>query len=311
MQDVITHTGKPIVVVGSLNQDLTFDVPRLPVAGETMTATASRRTPGGKGANQAVAAGRLGAAVHMIGALGSDDAATMLRATLGASHVETGALVASAEPTGTAIILLTPAGENSIVLAPGANHTLAPGHLEARQQLIGAAALILTQLETPLATLAALLAIAEQRGIPVMLDPAPAQPLSRAILEQITWFTPNQGEASFYAEGGSSLDDAKARCEHLQSLGPKNILLKLGERGAAVLTEQGEWLFAPAPTVTVVDTVGAGDTLNAAFATALTRGDSLADALHFAVAAAALSVTRSGAMDAAPWEHEVSVARGS
>ncbi len=174
--------------------------------------------------------------------------------------------------------------------------------------------MVLTQLETPLPVLEELLRIASQARVPVMLDPAPAAPLSPEILRQLSWFTPNETEAGFYAdskegenatETNARAEEARALCLRFQQLGPRNILLKLGEHGAAVLSEHGDWHMVPAPRVEVVDTTGAGDTLNAAFAAALLRGEALEQALRFAVAAASISITRAGAMRAAPDHAEV------
>ena len=306
----MTGFPKPLVVVGSLNLDLRLHVAHPPAPGETQLATAASRSPGGKGANQAVAAARLGARTGMLGCIGDDaDGHTLLDA-LDAAGVDTAAIARCAQPTGTATILLTPSGENSIVVAPGANHALAPAHLQQHAGLLARAGMLLTQLETPIAVLEALLALATRAGVPVLLDPAPAAPLPPAVLQHLAWFTPNETEARFYAGGHpaaalGTLEKARELCGHFQSLGPRNILLKLGSQGACVLSEQGEWLHAAAPGVQVVDTTGAGDTLNAAFATALLRGDSLWAALRFAVAAASLSTTRAGAMGSAPTREQV------
>ncbi len=162
------------------------------------------------------------------------------------------------------------------------------------------------QLETPQAVLEEVLTLA---GAPVMLDPAPAADLSTETLGKIAWFTPNATEAAFYtrrAVRGIAADvDALACMQALRALGPRNILLKLGELGAGVLTEQGEAYFVRAPAVQAVDTTGAGDTMNAAFAVACSEGRSIPDSLRFAVAAASLSVQRTGAMDAAPMRDAV------
>ena len=303
---------KPLVVVGSLNVDLHLHIPHLPAPGETQLATAVTRSPGGKGANQAVAAARLGACTGMLGCIGDDaDGQTLLDA-LDVAGVDTAAVARCAQPTGTATILLTPSGENSIVVAPGANHAFTPAHLQQHAGLLAGAGMLLAQLETPLTVLDALLALATQAGVPVLLDPAPAAPLPPAVLRQLAWFTPNETEARLYAGDHPAaalrtLKEARTLCGHFHTLGPRNILLKLGGHGACVLSEQGEWLHAPAPRVQVVDTTGAGDTLNAAFATALLRGEPLQAALRFAVAAASLSTTRAGAMESAPTREQVEV----
>ncbi len=306
----------PLVVVGSLNLDLVFHLSRPIAAGETQTARAFTRAPGGKGANQAVAAARLGATTSMLGCVGSDDAGDLLLHALRSAGISTQPVERTTEATGTAAILLAASGENSIVVAPGANALLSPALLQRHAGLLTSAGILLTQLETPTNTLAALLRLASASGLPVMLDPAPAAALPAELLHQVCWFTPNETEAGFYAKraalpAASAVSAiafataARTICQELRSLGPRNILLKLGARGAAVLTESGEWFYSAAPSVGVVDTTGAGDTLNAAFAVALLREDAMPAALRFAVSAASISVTRPGAMTASPTLAEV------
>jgi ribokinase len=305
-----------VVVIGSLNLDLCVHIDHLPSAGETIGSATLTRAPGGKGANQAVACARLGCSTHLLGALGDDDAATLVRTTLHESGVDLSALIKVTEPTGTAVILLTPSGENSIVVAPGANYALSSDHVQRYAPLLRQAGMLLTQLETPLPVLAAVLELAGQSGIPVMLDPAPAMPLPRELLQQLTWFTPNETEAAFYARHfqlpappHADTEDSAAQtedlCRQFQSLGPANILLKLGRRGAAALCADGTFARLPAASVRVVDTTGAGDICNAAFATALLRQLPIRDALHFAITAASISVGRAGAMPSAPTLSEV------
>ena len=302
------HSLKPLVVVGSLNLDLNLSIAHLPIPGETQIAAALTRSPGGKGANQAAASARLGAPTSMLGCIGDDDDGRAILHALHDAGVDTSAVARCAQPTGAAVILLTPAGQNSIVVAPGANHALTPAHLQQHAGLLASAGMLLTQLETPISVLEALLTLATEAHIPVMLDPAPAALLPPALLRQLAWFTPNETEAAFYAgqdPSPTSEPEARALCTRFQSMGPRNILLKLGSQGACLLSEAQEWLFAPAPRVQAVDTTGAGDTLNAAFAAALLQGEPLARALRFAVAAASLSTTRPGAMHAAPNREQV------
>lgn len=306
-----------VVVIGSLNLDLCVRVDHLPAPGETIGSAILTRAPGGKGANQAVSCARLGCTTHMLGALGDDDAATLLRASLYESGVDLSALTPVAEPTGTAVILLTPSGENSIVVAPGANYALSAEHVQMHAPLLAQAGMMLTQLETPLTVLAAVLELAARTGVPAMLDPAPAMPLTCELLQQVTWFTPNETEAAFYAshfsltahaDVGDPAAQAEALCRQFQSLGPANILLKLGSRGAAALCADGTFVHVAAPSVRVVDTTGAGDICNAAFAAALLRQLPVRDALHFAIIAASISVGRAGAMPSAPTLAEVETA---
>ena len=296
-----------VLVVGSLNLDVTLELPHLPVAGATLTATAVRRSAGGKGANQAAAASSLGAAVSLLGALGDDDAARIVRESLAQRRVQLTGLFTSEQPTGTATILLTPDGENSIVLAPGANHALTAARLQAHAALFRDAAIVLTQLETPQPALEATLALAEDAGVPVMLDPAPAASLPAALLNKLAWFTPNETEAAFYASdtGARETLPSEELCQHFRRLGIHNVLLKLGARGAAMLTEDGAYLEVSAPPVDAVDSTAAGDTLNGAMAAQLAGGSTPAQALRFAVAAASLSTTRKGAMESMPSAAEV------
>lgn len=304
-----------VVVIGSLNLDLCVHLDHLPAPGETLGSAWLTRAAGGKGANQALACARLGTPTHMLGALGNDDAAIVLRDTLSGVGVDISPLISLPEPSGTAVILLTPSGENSIVVAPGANQGLNAAHVWPHASLLSQAGMLLTQLETPLLVLATVLEIAGRSSTPVMLDPAPAMPLARELLQQLTWFTPNETEAAFYAHhfelhapihsAGDTADQAETLCQKFQSLGIPNILLKLGSRGAAARTADGTFSWLPAPPVPVVDSTGAGDICNAAFATALLRRLPLRNALEFAVTAASLSVGRPGAMTSAPTRAEV------
>ena len=327
-----------IVVIGSLNLDRTFRVDVLPRPGVTQTVLDYAEGTGGKGANQAAAAAAMGARTYMLGCLGQDAAGDTIAGSLSKAGVATSALVRTANaPTGTAAILLTATGENSSLGVPGANHALTPQHLADRRELLTGASMLLLQMETPLAVLAEALAIAKPAGVPVMLDPAPAAPLPTDLLAQLSWFTPNESEARFYLEhtGGdpalspgdavSSSDGAaqpgadqaglsparqetsQAVCRHFHALGPANVLLKLGAQGAALLTAKEELLRQPAPQLAVIDTTGAGDTLNGVLAAELVRGALPTEALRFAVAAASLSTTRPGALASLPTRAEVQI----
>ena len=301
---------KPLVVIGSLNLDRTLELDELPSAGRTQTATGYREGMGGKGANQATAAARLGADTYMLGCLGADAAGDLIAEELKRAGVRTEELVRSGDaPTGTATILVTAAGENAIVVVPGANHGLGPGELEARGGLIRSAGMVLLQLETSLEVIAKAVAMAAEAGVPVMLDPAPAVPLAAEVLRGVAWFTPNESEARFYLGGEDGRGEEEV-CRCFQAMGPRNILLKLGGDGAAMLTEDGRFVRVHAPKVTVVDTTGAGDTLNGAFAVELGRGEDAEAALRFAVAAASLSTTRAGASGAQPRREEVEAMLG-
>lgn len=301
-----------IVVIGSLNLDRTLRVADFPQAGATQSALAYAQGAGGKGANQAAAAARMGASTWMLGCVGDDADGALLAKALADAGVETASVVRTAdEPTGSATILLTPAGQNSIVVVPGANAALVPQHLHAHKELLTSAAAILLQLETSLEVLAEAIAIATPAGVPVILDPAPATMLPHETLRGLSWFTPNENEARFYAQAsgfalhGEPEAQAEALSHHFQTIGPRNILLKLGEHGAAMLLENGEFFRTSAPAVQVVDTTGAGDTLNGAFAAELVTGSTPQEALRVAVAAASLAATRAGALTSTPTRDEV------
>ena len=268
--------------------------------------------PGGKGANQACAAGRLGggnADVRMIGRVGYDLFADHLKASLAAAGVDVSAVHATkSQPTGVALIWVDRSGQNSIVVASGANHELHAADVEAMRKVFRGARLALFQLETPLATVAAALRLGREEGALTMLDPAPAQALSRAVLEQVDILTPNESEALILLERPASrvsLEDAPALSAALAGLGPREVVLKLGDRGC-----YWNGTCLPAFPVPVKDTTAAGDTFNAALAVALAEGRPMLAALKFANAAAAVSVTRMGAQASIPSRTEVDALLG-
>jgi ribokinase len=300
-----------IVVVGSLNMDFVVTVGHLPAPGETVLGRDFQMFPGGKGANQACAAGKLGAAsmaVRMIGRVGYDVFADHLKASLAAAGVDVSAVHASrSEATGVALIWLDRRGQNSIVVASGANHALAAADVEAMRKVFRGASHALFQLETPLDTVAAALVLAREEGLATILDPAPAQPLSAALLAQVDILTPNETEALMLLGRPAarvSVDDAPALAEALLALGPRAVILKLGDRGAYYCDGEHRGLYAAYP-VEVRDSTAAGDTFNAALAVALGEGMPVERAIPFANAAAAISVTRLGAQASAPARAEV------
>jgi ribokinase len=300
--------SKPIVVVGSINLDLTVWSPRMPTPGETIRGTGFGVFTGGKGANQAAAAARLGHASSLIGRVGDDPFAETLLTELERAGVSTEFVWKTAGPSGIAVIVSAASGENSIIVAPGANNRLLPADLEACASMIGSAAAVLTQLEIPLETIEALAAMTSRSGVPLILDPAPAQALPPEVLARIDWITPNETEARLLTGHASALwseRDVREVAEHFLSRGPKNILMKLGERGAWLATQDGLRTLIPAYRVSVVDTTAAGDAFNGSFAVALARGACPAEAARFASAVAALSVTRRGALPSLPTQDEV------
>ncbi len=326
---------KEIVVVGSLNLDLAATVERLPRASETISGSALRRSPGGKGANQAIAARRLHPRVLMVGRHGTDGSEAEPMRALRECGVDLAGVTAAPGPGGVALVLVQgaeasahgmAAGENAIVVIPGANAALSAADVRRQRERIEAAGMVLTQLETPLAALEELVALAVPAAVPVMLDPAPAQPMSSKLLRQIAWLTPNEGEAaallsagapghgvaaacSFTRQQANRVDDPRGAAERLLALGPAQVLLKLGERGAYLATAGGLRESIAAPEVDPVDSTGAGDCLNGALAAALLQGAEPVEAVRFAVHAASLSVTRPGAAHSMPSRSEVEAFR--
>ena len=296
-----------IIVVGSLNMDFVAQVATLPMPGQTVLGSGFRTIPGGKGANQACAAGKLGGQVRMVGRVGDDVFGRQLRDELESVGVDvSGVRVTPQTASGVALIFVQARGQNQIVVAPGANATLAVSDVETA---IGTASggYLLLQLETPLDTVEAAAAKARQRGATVVLDPAPAQALSPALLANVDILTPNESEANVLlsrAQVSVSLDDAPEVARALLALGTGTVVLKLGENGALVADRDGVAHF-PAPRVDAVDATAAGDTFNGALAVALSEGRTLREAVVFANAAAALSVTRHGAQSSIPRREEV------
>ena len=300
-----------IVVIGSLNMDFVAAVDRLPAPGETVLGRNFQMIPGGKGANQACAAAKAGAGsvnVKMIGRVGYDVFADHLKASLSAAGVDVSAVNATrSQPTGVALIWVDRQGQNSIVVASGANHALAAAEVEAMRSSIRGTRVALFQLESPLATVEAALALAAVEGAKTMLDPAPAQPLSSEVLKLVDFLTPNETEACILlgrpAERLVSAD-CPAAGRALLALGPKAVVLKLGDQGCFYSDGQKE-LYSPGFKVNAIDATAAGDTFNAGLAVALAEGRPTEEALRFANAAAAVSVTRMGAQSSAPARSEV------
>jgi ribokinase len=297
-----------IVVVGSLNADLVVRAPHFPAPGETVTGTDFAVFPGGKGANQAVAAARLGGRVAMIGRVGNDDQGRRLRSSLAAASVDTQALRDDdAAATGVAVITIDAAGQNQIVLAPGANARLTPADVERSRGLIENAAVLLLQLEVPLDTVEAAARLGRGAGVLVVLDPAPARPEAAALLPLVNFVTPNENELRVLGGGGqgpTTVEEATKRLRSLLAQGAGAAIAKLGPTGAVAVSAKEHHVW-PAYRVTAEDTTAAGDAWNGAFAVALAEGRALAEAGAFANAAAAISVTRPGAQPSMATRSEV------
>ena len=291
-----------ILVVGSLNADLVQNIKRVPNPGETIEGSELQMFCGGKGANQACAAARLGGAVSMVGMVGADAFGSRLRSEIEAAGVHISGIGASAKSTGAATIFVLPSGENLIVLSPGANMDVsAPMAVKAIDDST-AGDLLLCQLEIPMDTVLAALLAARRRGMFAILDPAPAKPIPVAALVTVDLLTPNQSEAAAMLgwDGEiASMEDARKAAVMLLQKGPGSVIIKMGDLGCLVATEK--FLIELAGhRVKAVDTTGAGDTFNGALAVALSEGADLVEAARFANGAAAFSVTLPGAIHSMP-----------
>jgi len=299
--------GHGITVVGSLNADLVVSVRRFPTPGETVTGQGFAVFAGGKGANQAYGAARLAVGqlpVRMVGRVGNDAYGGWLRQNLHGAGVDVGHVVPLQDaPTGLALIAIDPSGQNQIVVVPGANGEFAPAALSDAHHAVAGAAVVMLQLEIPLPTVQTAARVARESGGIVILDPAPARALSDMLLRSVDYLTPNESELSVLTGGSpqSTLrrGEALTRARQVIARGARKVLVKMGRQGALLVTETGEHLF-PAFPVEAVDTTAAGDAFNAGLAFALARGSGEADAIRFATAAGAASVTRVGAQPSMP-----------
>ncbi len=289
-----------ILVIGSANLDLVAFTDRLPRPGETLLGGSFHSFEGGKGGNQAVAAARAGGKVSFLGRIGMDAFGARLRESLQRNGVDTRLLGEVESASGVALIL-SGGGDNMIVVAPGANGALTADAIE-RNDLTGCR-FVLAQLETPLEGVIKAARLAREEGAVFILDPAPARTLPPDLLENVDWLTPNESEARLLL-GVAELNDPLQAARQLQSLGPRNVVLKLGGEGA-VLLENGDPVRIPAHRVAVADTTAAGDAFNGAFAVGLSEGQPPREAVRFAMAAAAISVTRHGAQPAMPSRTEI------
>jgi ribokinase len=299
-------TPVPIGVVGSANMDLVVTADRAPGRGETVLGRGFTTGPGGKGANQAVAAARAGAAVRMVGAVGRDEFGDRVLAALRASGVDTAGVRRTAAPTGTAHIVVDAAGENSIVVVPGANGSL--DRLTAGdERLLAGCRLVLLQLELPLPAVVAAAAAARAAGARVVLTPAPipAGPLPDRLWSDVDIVVPNEHEAGRL----TGTADPAAAATALLDLVPAAVVT-LGDRGCRYADRSGRRLAVPARPVAAVDTTAAGDTFAGALAVALAEGAGVAAALEWATAAAALAVQRPGASASMPTRAEIDALAG-
>lgn len=295
-----------IVVVGSSNTDLVVRAPTLPGPGETVLGSSFLVTPGGKGANQAVAAARLGARVTLVARLGADEFGDRALAGLGREGIDTRFVARDAEAaSGVALIVVSESGENAIAVAPGANMRLTAADVDRAAAAIRDADMLLLQLETPLPTVRHAATLAMKAGVPVILNPAPAAPLAGELLSRVSVLTPNELEAAALTGGsGAGVDAARQAALRLHASGVRDVVITLGREGALMEGAAGSG-HVPGCTVTAVDTTAAGDAFNGALAVALAEGASLEHAVRFANRAAALSITRPGAQPSLPTREAV------
>ena len=299
--------SKRIVVVGSIGFDFVASADRVPVLGETITGHSFQTFFGGKGANQAVAVARLKYRVSMIGKVGDDAYGPQMKKGLRDAGVDVRAVKAERGSSGIALIATGRNGENLIVVVPGANAKLLPRDLDRHKSTIRSAGILLAQLESPLETVEYLGQLASKFDVPLMLDPAPARSLPAKLMQSITWLTPNETETRTLlgSKDSSQPLDLPATAKDLLGRGVANVVLKLGEKGAFVLSQSGAGVAVPAFQVRAVDTTAAGDAFNGAFAVALMRGSSISESARYACAVAAISVTRRGAQPSMPSRVEV------
>ena len=297
---------RKIVVLGSTNTDMVIAGARIPVPGETVSGGKFLMNPGGKGANQAVAVARLSArrgVCTFVAKVGDDLFGRETAARLKREGIAARLVVDPAEPSGTALIMVDAKGQNVISVALGANGTLVPADIAPFAADVAQATVLLLQLETPVETVLAAAKAACAGGAPVILNPAPARKLPRALYAQLDWITPNETEAEILT-GVRVTDVASARRarDWFQARGVGHVLVTLGAKG--VYCGDCDRIF-PSRRVKAVDCVAAGDTFNGAFAVALAEGRDCADAIAFAQKAAAISVTRPGAQSSIPFRREL------
>ena len=296
-----------ILVVGSLNVDMVMNVDHMPAEGETILCDGMTLVPGGKGANQACAAGRLGTDVAMLGAIGDDDYGALQLKSLSEAGVEVGGLLKKeGQNTGTAFITVNKSGNNSIVVVPGANSAFRPEDIEANRELIEQCEIMILQLEIPLDTVCYAAKLAKSLGKTVILDPAPVpEHFPEELYEYVDIVKPNETELGMLtgiAEAQKHLTEA---AQVLKARGVKNVLVTLGGDGVYINPESGEEIRIPACKVKAVDTTAAGDSFTAALAAMLLNGESLEAAAEFANRVYEIVVTRKGAQSSIPTIDEV------
>ena len=299
---------KNIVVLGSTNTDMVITGKKLPVPGETISGGKFLMNPGGKGANQAVAVARLSAekgACTFLAKVGDDLFGRETAARMKKDGIKSRLIVDKDEPSGTALILVDSKGQNVISVALGANGTLSPKDVEQYAKDIKGASALLMQLETPIDTVVWAAKAAHEAGVPVILNPAPAQKLPKELYALLDWITPNETEAELLT--GVKVVDAESAAkaaEVLKKRGVGHVVISMGKKGA-FCGDCGK--IFPVRKVKTVDCVAAGDTFNGAFVVALVEGKSCKDAIRFAQEASTIAVTRPGAQSSVPFRNEIKI----
>ncbi len=290
-----------IVVLGSINVDLVVRASHLPVTGETVRGSGFFTVGGGKGANQAVAASRMGGDVTLIGRVGDDDFGRQARASLEKERIDTSLIATDPdEPTGIALITVTDDGENTIVTSGGANHRIGSRQLEALEGALNGSDIFLVQLEVPIDIVEGAIALARRASVPVICDPAPVAPLGPHILDGLDWITPNEVEA----EALTGHTDPAQAAQVLLDRGVRNVVVTMGADGC-LYRSAGADLHMPAPNVEAVDTVASGDAFNGCLAVTLASRAPVTEALQRACAAGALAATKPGAQSSLPTAHDL------
>lgn len=299
-------TAGNLVVLGSINADHILNLESFPAPGETVTGNQYQVAFGGKGANQAVAAGRSGANIAFIACTGDDDTGERVRKQLARDNVDIAPVsVVAGESTGVALIFVNAEGENVIGIHAGANAALTTERVEAQRAIIAGAEALLMQLESPVESVLAAAKIAHENHTTVVLNPAPARVLSDELLALVDIITPNETEAEKLTGIRVENDDDAARAARaLHDKGIGTVIITLGSRGVWA-SVNGEGRRVPGFKVKAIDTIAAGDTFNGALVTALLEGKKMDDAIRFAHAAAAIAVTRKGAQPSVPWRKEI------
>lgn len=295
-----------IVVIGSINMDLVVTTDRFPKAGETVKGVSFNTFAGGKGANQAVAASRMGAEVWMVGAIGNDSFGPALKKALVDSGVNVTQIIQKKNiATGTATIIVEHTGDNRIIIVPGANGLLFPGELASAKKLVTEAELLVLQFEIPMKTVEYAIYLAHKNSVPIILNPAPAYPVPDHLLGKVNYLIANEVEAEMLSGiDVSNVESGYRAAEILLDKGVEIVIITLGKQGALfVKNDQRFQVIAPA--VDVVDTTAAGDTFVGAFAVACTQKMGYPEAMKFAVYAGTLAVTRMGAQPSIPTSNDV------